>query len=240
MNSYVAYFRVSTQKQGRSGLGLEAQTAAVEQLVAQRDGTILAIYREVESGSGKRSRPELANALAHAKRAQAVLVIAKLDRLARNVAFISALMESGVEFVCCDMPSATTFTLHVLAALAQEEATLISKRTKEALAARRARGLPLGATDPRCRSIMDIRGAWGNGQQLGSMRNKEASRRAVADLLPIIASLRTQGQSLRQIACRLNLLNHRTRSGKLWGPTQVKRVLDRESTPCATVSAAYC
>lgn len=239
MTAFIAYYRVSTHKQGRSGLGLEAQTAAATKLVAQRGGEILAAYEEIETGTGKRTRPELAKALAHARRAKAILVIAKLDRLARNVAFVSALMEGNVEFVCCDVPSATPFTIHILAAVAEEEARLISKRTKDALAARKARGLPLGAADPRCKSILEIEGAWGNGQQLGSQRNKEGARKAVADLLPIIASLRTQGQSLRQIAARLNLLQHRTRLGKPWNPTQVKRVLDRESTPCATISATY-
>ncbi len=227
MTSYIAYYRVSTQKQGRSGLGLEAQTANVAQTVAQRGGIILAAYEEIETGTGKRTRPELTKALAHAKRAKAVLVIAKLDRLARNVAFISDLMESAVPFICCDVPSATPFTIHILAAVAEEEARMISKRTREALAARKARGLPLGAADPRCKSIMEITGAWGNGQQLGSQKNREAARQAVADLVPIVKSLKSQGQSLRQIAARLNLLNHRTRTGKLWNQTQVKRVLDR-------------
>src|SRR5262249_20330502 len=140
----VAYFRVSTIKQGRSRLGLEAQEAAVNQLAHQHDSKVLASYREVESGKRK-DRPELAKALLHAKKAKATLVVAKLDRLARNVAFISSLMESDVPFICCDNPNLNRLTIHILAAVAEEEARLISSRTKAALQALKSRGVKLGA-----------------------------------------------------------------------------------------------
>ena len=140
---YVVYLRVSTQRQGASGLGLEAQRAAVAAFVAQRGGQVLAERVEVESGK-RADRPQLAEALAEAKRAGAVLLIAKLDRLARNVAFIAGLLEAGVEVQACDMPEANRFLLHVMAAVAEHEAAAISARTKAALAAAKARGVKLG------------------------------------------------------------------------------------------------
>ena len=141
---FIPYYRVSTKRQGRSGLGLEAQQVDVAALIAERNGSEIARYTEIETGKNP-DRPELAKAIAHAKLANATLVVAKLDRLARNVAFTSALMESKVDFVCCDCKGATTLTLHILAAVAQEEARLISERTKKALAAAKARGMKLGS-----------------------------------------------------------------------------------------------
>lgn len=134
LRKVVAYYRVSTDKQGRSGLGLEGQVAAVEGYCASAGGTIVKAYTEVESGK-RADRPELAKALAHAKRVKAVLVIAKLDRLSRNVYFLAGLMESAVEFACCDMPSANRLTLHIMAAVAEDEAKRISERTRAALGA---------------------------------------------------------------------------------------------------------
>ena len=128
---YVAYYRVSTQRQGASGLGLEAQRAAIEAFIASR-GSIIAEFTEVESGK-LAVRPQLEAALLAAKRAKATLVIAKLDRLARNVAFIAALLEQRVPFVACDLPEANEFVLHVMAAVAHHEARAISERTKLAL-----------------------------------------------------------------------------------------------------------
>ena len=128
----VSYIRVSTKAQGNSGLGLEAQRTTVAAFARERQAKILAEYREVETGKRK-DRPELAKALAHCRRSKAILVVAKLDRLARNVAFTSALMDSGVEFVCCDNPHANRLTIHILAAVAEAEAVAISERTKAAL-----------------------------------------------------------------------------------------------------------
>jgi DNA invertase Pin-like site-specific DNA recombinase len=143
----VAYYRVSTERQGRSGLGLEGQRATVREHAQRNGGSILAEYTEVESGR-RSNRPQLAAALAHAKRSQAVLVVAKLDRLSRNVAFLAALMESKVEFVCCDYPTANKLTIHILVAVAEHEAELISRRTKDALQAYKARGGKLGSSRP--------------------------------------------------------------------------------------------
>ena len=140
---FVAYFRVSTDKQGVSGLGLEAQREAVSRHVAIAQGVIVAEFQEIESGK-RNDRPQIAAALAACRLRRATLVIAKLDRLARNVFFISSLMESGVDFVACDNPHATRLTIHILAAVAEHEREMISQRTKAALAAAKARGKKLG------------------------------------------------------------------------------------------------
>ena len=140
---FIAYFRVSTDRQGRSGLGLDAQREAVRRHVAGHGGELIADYCEIESG--KRSdRPQLAAAIAAAKKAKATLIIAKLDRLARNVHFISGLMESGVDFVAADNPHANKLMVHLLAAFAEHEREQISQRTKDALAAAKTRGIRLG------------------------------------------------------------------------------------------------
>jgi DNA invertase Pin-like site-specific DNA recombinase len=146
---FVTYLRVSTDRQGKSGLGLEAQRAAVLDHVTGK-GEIAAEYVEIESGK-KNERPQLARALAEAKRIGAVLLIAKLDRLARNVAFIANLLESGVEIAAADMPEANRFLLHVMAAVAEHEAQAISDRTRAALAAAKARGVALGWSMPERR-----------------------------------------------------------------------------------------
>lgn len=137
---YVAYYRVSTDKQANSGLGLEAQRAAAHRFA---DGSIICEFVECESGR-KSNRPQLNAAIQSCKNTGATLLVAKLDRLARNVLFIAQVMESGVDFIACDMPNVNRFTVHILAAVAEEESRLISERTKAALAARKARGLPVG------------------------------------------------------------------------------------------------
>jgi DNA invertase Pin-like site-specific DNA recombinase len=226
MQPFIAYYRVSTKRQGESGLGLEAQQEAVTRHILGQTGQLVTTYQEIETGKRK-DRPELLKALAHAKRSRATLIVAKLDRLARNVQFLAALMESGVDFVCCDNPHATRFTIHILAAVAEEEARQISARTKAALLAYKARGGKLGAQDPRCKSIARIDGDHGTGQQLGSRANSAKAHDAYADIIPVMRSLRNQGSTLRQIAGQLNSLKQTTRSGKPWNAVQVMRVLDR-------------
>src|SRR5215472_1667667 len=148
MATFIAYLRVSTDKQGHSGLGLDAQRSAVQRHASSTGDRIAAEFVEIESGR-KSDRPELTAALAACRARRAVLLIAKLDRLARNVAFVSNLMEAGVEFVAADMPTVNRLTVHILAAVAEEEARMISARTKAALEAAKARGVRLG--NPRLR-----------------------------------------------------------------------------------------
>jgi len=201
---------------------MEAQEAALTAFATSKGLGFLAGYTEIESGKRK-DRPELTKAIAHAKRSKATLVVAKLDRLARNVAFLSAMMESGVEFVACDNPHANRLTLHILAAIAEHEAAMISERTKAALQAARARGVKLGSSRPGHwdgREEARRRGAT-NGTRVAS----EHAHDAYTDLLPIIQEGRSQGATLRTIANELNTMGHTTRRGRPWNPSQVLRVL---------------
>ena len=223
----VAYYRVSTKGQGESGLGLEGQTAAVEAFARGRGAEIVRAYTEVETGK-RADRPELTRALAHARRTRATLVIAKLDRLARNVAFTANLMDAGVDFLACDNPHANRLTIHILAAVAEDEARRISDRTKAALAAYKARGGVLGAARPDGRRLTADDAARGR-ERARAVRRANA-RAAVADLVPMMVALRAEGLSLRAIADRLNDKGHTTRRGAAWNPMQVKRVLERAGT----------
>jgi len=216
-NNYVVYLRVSTSKQGESGLGLESQKAACKALTS--DGTVLAEFVEVESG--KRSdRPQLAAAIDRARRAKAVLVVAKLDRLARNVAFVSSLMESGVEFVAADNPTASRLTIHILASVAEEEARLISVRTKAALAAAKARGVKLG--NPKLTNADRKRGA-----VAGAAVMRDKAKRAAAQIIGILLELKAEGKSLRAIAKHINESGYRTQRGNLYSAVAVQRILAR-------------
>ena len=210
---FVTYYRVSTDKQGRSGLGLEAQQAAVRNYLDAGTWELVGEFTEVESGR-KSERPELARALALCKKRKATLVIARLDRLARNVHFISGLMEAKVKFVACDMPEATPFMLHIYAAVAQEEARAISARTKAALAAAKQRGVRLGAT----------------GAKRAKRFKAEAKARAI-ELAPILSDLKKQGLSLRAIAVELSKRKVPTPRGGAWHPQLVARVLERLEGP---------
>lgn len=228
---YVAYYRVSTKGQGESGLGLEAQQQAVESFVERTGGQILRSFTEIESGrKGSQDRPQLKAALAYAKRATAVLCVAKLDRLSRNVAFLSGLMESGADFVACDNPFANRLTVHILAAVAEWERDMISKRTKIALEQAKARGVKLGSARPRHwkgRETLRLTG-------LEKARRKAAilatarAREDYADLLPEIIQMRNAGYSLRQVAHTLNNNGHQTRRGLNFHASQVRNILLRE------------
>ena len=218
---FVAYYRVSTDKQGRSGLGLEAQRAAVAAHVAATHGTVAAEFVEVESGRRK-DRPQLAAALAAARIHRAILVIAKLDRLARNVHFVSGLMESGVEFVAADLPTVNRLTVHILAAVAEEEARMISARTKAALAAAKARGVRLGNPNLAAGSPAQARAA-------NAVKTGRAQVRA-ADVLPFIEQARRAGAiTLQQLADALVARGVPTPSGRggRWHPVQVARIVGR-------------
>jgi DNA invertase Pin-like site-specific DNA recombinase len=220
----VAYLRVSTERQGKSGLGLEGQRAAVQAYAEQTGSKIVAWYTEVESGK-KADRPELARALAHAKRSKAVLTVAKLDRLSRNVQFLATVMNSGCEFAAADMPAANRFMLHVMSAVAEHEAKAISERTKAALQAAKARGTLLGASRPECRNLTAESVA--KGRQRSAEARAKAASEAYADLLPVIQEMREKGCRLQEIADELTAQGHTTRRGKAWNEVQVARVLER-------------
>ena len=222
MKNIIGYYRVSTKRQGRSGLGLEAQEKAVQDYQREHGGRVLATYEEIETGK-RADRPELARALAHAKRSGAVLLVAKLDRLARNVAFTSALMDSGVDFVACDNPHANRLTIHILAAVAEHEARMISERTRAALAAYKRRGGLLGASLLQCRNLSDK--ARAKGRKAASKVVSDQAHQAYADLLPSMLQWRQAGLSQQAIADRLNERGHTTRRGKPWNQVQVLRVL---------------
>ncbi len=210
---HVAYYRVSTDRQGKSGLGLDAQRAAVAAYLAGR-GEKIAEFTEIESGK-KNDRPQLAAALVLCRKQKARLIIAKLDRLARNVHFISGLMESGVDFVAVDMPEANRLTLHILAAVAEHEREMISQRTKAALAQAKARGTRLG--NPRPAASL-VRGRASKEAHLTTYRDQ---------VRPLILDLHGQGLGQRAIARELNRRGLPTVRGKQWAAAQVGNILNQ-------------
>jgi DNA invertase Pin-like site-specific DNA recombinase len=222
----IAYYRVSTAKQGRSGLGLEDQKKKVADYIASTSAKLLAPpYVEVETATklSLENRPELAKAIAHAKRAKAVLVIAVLDRLGRNVAFVSGLMECGVDFVCADAPNDDKFVLHMKASMAEEEGRKISLRTKDALAAAKARGTKLGSAGAKNLT----REGTLRGSAAGVAAIRAAKAEAYSFVAPVVADIKAQNpdMSLRAIAKALNEMGETTRNGSAWTAVQVSRVL---------------
>lgn len=251
----VPYRRVSTVKQGESGLGLEAQDEAIAAYCRTNGCTPVATYTEVETAKKDEmaNRPELVKAIAHAKRAKAVLVIAKLDRLSRSVYVTAQLHKTGIEFVACDNPHANKMTIQILAVMAEHEAQMISARTKAALKAYKAGnrvskrirllypdGVPadvvaatagkLGASLPQCRKLTPEARAKGVARSAATRR--AAAIAAVEDLAPrMLAMWKDEKLSLRLIANRLNEEGQTTRGDTPWSPMAVKRVLDRAAGP---------
>ena len=221
MHKYIAYYRVSTKRQGLSGLGLDAQRESVAIYLRSVSGTLVAEFTEVEHGTRKGNhRPQLAAALAQCRVHGATLVIAKLDRLARNVAFVSNLMEANVDFIACDFPQANRLTIHILASVAEHEAEMISTRTKLALAAAKRKGTVLGGDRGNCAVIAR------KGNRVSAQVRSAAAQRRASDLQPVIAELRSAGAvSLAQIAAGLNQRGIPTARGGEWSPVQVMRVL---------------
>ena len=226
----IGLIRVSTDEQGESGLGLEAQEAAIAAYAARTGATLLKVYREVESGGHDdlADRPELLKAMAHTRRTGATLVIAKLDRLLRSTIAHSALKVARVPFVALDNESANELTLDILVAVAADERRKIKERTRAALGALKARGVLLGSARPGAPQLDDA--ARLKGIEAASASHRKRAAEAYADLIPIVAGLRSEGMTLRAIADRLNAEGHTTRRGAAWNPVQVGRVLDRVGT----------
>lgn len=217
MTKYIAYYRVSTQKQGNSGLGLGAQRTDVSRFV-ERGGTLIAEYQDIESGKNN-DRPNLIRAIEECKKEGATLLIAKLDRLSRNASFILMLRDSKVDFVCCDMPDANSITIGIMAILAQEERERTSMRTKAALAELKKQGKKLGTpenlTEEARINSLEVRQA--------NAYNDENSRKAGA----LIVSMRGQGKTFYQITKDLNKLGFKTRKGKIFQQNQVQILFNR-------------
>lgn len=207
---FVAYYRVSSARQGQSGLGLDAQREAVRRYVQEVGGSLLAEHTEVESGKNP-NRPIIAAAIAECRKQRAVLLIAKLDRLSRNVAFISRLMDGAVDFVAVDFPAANRLLLHILAAVAENEREQISQRTKAALAAAKARGVRLGTY----------------GSTLAAANRDRADSFAETMRGPLGDSISKGNLTLQTHADHLNGAGHRTPEGSAFSPTSVRRVLLR-------------
>lgn len=220
---YCAYYRVSTDRQGKSGLGLEAQRKAVADFLNGGSWELVTQFTEVESGT-RRDRPELEKALDFCRRQKCTLVIAKLDRLARNVHFISGLLESRVDFVCADMPEADRTFLQMAAVFAEWEARKISERTKAALAAARARGRQLGFANPR--KLPHQRTA----SERGAAGNRVKADTYAANVLPIVEQIRSSGAtSYRAIADALNARGITTARGGKWHAATVRNICTRKS-----------
>ena len=219
----IAYYRVSTARQGASGLGLEAQRDTVTRYAAANGFAISGEHVEIETGTAKRRRPVLAKALAQCKQTGATLLIAKLDRLARNVFFVSGLMESGIPFVACDNPSVTPLTLHVLAAVAEQEAKAISTRTREALAAVKRRGVKLGTPA----------NLTADAQRAGAEVNRDKAKDAYATLNGYLRILRCERRmSYAEIAVKLNEDGMRTTKGQTFLAMTVMRMCKRAGLTC--------
>ena len=210
---YISYYRVSTEKQGASGLGLEAQRKAVIDFIKPEN--IGLEFTEIESGR-KKERPILKQAIETCKIINATLVIAKLDRLARNVSFVSALLDSGIKFVCCDMPTANELTIHIYSAIAQEEAKRISQRTKDALAVKKAQGFKLGNPQNLTENA-----------RIKSIETRIKKANSNPNNLRAKAFLNALNGTLQDKANILNENGFRTSTNKMFSPMQVKRLMSK-------------
>jgi DNA invertase Pin-like site-specific DNA recombinase len=222
---FVAYYRVSTDKQGKSGLGLEAQKDAVSRYLNGGSWELVGEFEEIESG-GKDDRPQLTRAMQAARLRNATLIIAKLDRLSRDAAFLLGLQKAGVDFVAADMPDANKMTVGVMALVAQHEREAISARTLAALQAAKARGIKLG-THRAGAPVLSLE-AIAKGRAVSKSRRSQKAAERAADLLPLIQEFQQSGHtSLRQIALKLNAAGYLTTRGGQWSAVQVDRVLKR-------------
>lgn len=237
MKKYVCYYRVSTKKQGSDGLGISAQKIAVEKFIGSDEVKILGEFTEVETGTRKRKRVEIYKAIELAKKNRATLLVAKLDRLARDVEFTSALYNAGVDFICCDNPTANKLTIQLLSVIAEHEAEMISNRIKSALSVKKERIAKGEITNKDGSKMKAINGKYrlgnpngfGEYQKLGVQKIKEiaASSKENIQAMDIICSARKQNLTLKQIADKLNGLQYVTRRGKPFTTTQVHRLLQK-------------
>ncbi len=218
---FIAYYRVSTDRQGKSGLGLEAQRNAVVDYLNGGKWDLIEEYVEIESGK-RNDRPELIKALEACKKKKATLVIAKLDRLARNVSFISGLMEAGIDFIAVDFPEANRLTLHIMAAVAEHEREMISQRTKAALQVAKAKGRKLGWSNPD--RVTEQRSA----TLKSNKANRDSADAFAENTLPIVREIEQAGiVTLKGIAQALNARGVRTARGGNWHPTTVANLKHR-------------
>lgn len=223
---YITYLRVSTDRQGRSGLGLEAQRSAIEAFIRDNGGNIIQAFTEVETGKDDK-RPELTKAIKLCRVYGAILLVAKLDRLSRNLHFLTGLMQSRVKFRCCDNPNANDLTIHILAAMAEYEREMISVRTKAALAAAKARGVKLGGMKKNLHKF--------NARDYRKLADAIADKadKAANDLSDIFEHLHSQGFVTATAKAReLIRLKVPTARGGTWTPCQVIRYQDRLNPRC--------
>jgi DNA invertase Pin-like site-specific DNA recombinase len=214
MEQFISYYRVSTSRQGSSGLGLEGQKTAVLSYLNNRP--LLAEFTDVETGKND-NRPQLLKAIELAKQTNSILVIAKLDRLSRNLTFISTLMDAKIKFLCCDMPDANELTIHIFAALAQWERVRIADRTRTALQALKARGKKLGKPENFTEEVRKMGPARLKQIAIENPNNQKAKK--------VINLLNRNGRNLREIAIELNEAGFRTSKGSQFGPEQVRRLI---------------
>jgi DNA invertase Pin-like site-specific DNA recombinase len=230
MNEAIGYIRVSTQEQGRSGLGLEAQEASIRKFCEIEGLTIVDWFRDVQSGAGTESdnfRPGLSSALASAKAKKCPVVVAKLDRLSRSVHYISKLINDEVSFLVCDLGRQNgPMVTYMFAILSEQERTFISERTRAALAAKRARGEPLG--NPNLAAV----------RMLAHQRNRDKANEFALRILPTIRAYKGQGFSNRKIAAEMNLLGVATQRKGRWSATHIARLLDRQEQLASVCQSA--
>ncbi|NVK23530.1 MAG: recombinase family protein [Gammaproteobacteria bacterium] len=215
--NFIAYYRVSTQRQGQSGLGLESQQSIVKDYVSRQEGKLLFEYTEIESGK-KSDRPKLLEALNHCQLTNSTLVVSKLDRLSRDLHFLTTVMKSNIQFLCCDQENSGTLILHVLAAVAESEGAAISERTKLALQAAKKRGVKLGNPN-----FSEVRNNCTKNAHAQFLANTVKYQKAIQ---PVIENIRAQDiTTYTGIANELNKLGFKSRTGKKFYPTTVKRLL---------------
>lgn len=221
--NYVIYYRVSTKKQGLSGLGLEAQKTIVENYI--KENVVIAEFTEIETGKSA-NRPQLNKALECCKINNATLLVAKLDRLARNLHFVTSLQAANIDFLCCDMPTANRLTIHIIAAIAENEAQLISQRTKQALAEKKKQGIKLGNPQNNGLTLENI--AKGRSIRSNNALSNEANKKAGT----LVLMMRNNGSKWSEIVSQLNQNGFRTRRNCLFDITAVKRLYGRYCKDC--------